>query len=371
MATGDDNVLTAQSSEISYHKEQLHQQEEVIELVDMKSGMSITDIGSRLGIQINRNPQPVSAHSTNLMKPKLLQPGDTIGLIAPSKFVDKETRDNLDKGILFLENQGFQVRLSPNFWHVRGQSAGTIKGRISDIHTMFTDPQVRAVYCVQGGNSASKLLPHLNYNLIKTHPKILLGFSDNSHLLLAIYSKTGLVTFYTPSLTYLAYMTEQSQTQMLELLRGSRVIYPRLATTIRSGHAEGTLIGGNLFVINSLLSSGYSPDYTDAILFIEDIDDAVSAIEVQLHQLKKTGILERINGLIIGHIETTCYLDRILDKHLSSYHFPIIKVDFFGHNISDCWTIPIGTRAMIDTEANVFQLMEPAVLTDENAPGSE
>jgi muramoyltetrapeptide carboxypeptidase len=301
------------------------------------------------------------------MKPKLLQPGDTIGLIAPSKFIGKEARDNLDKGILFLEHQGFQVRLSPNFWHVRGQSAGTVKEQVSDIHTMFTDPQVSAVYCAQGGNSASKLLPHLNYDLIKTHPKILLGFSDNSHLLLAIYGRTGMVTLYAPSLTQLAHTTEQSRTQMLELLRGSQVTYPRLATTIRSGHAEGILIGGNLFVINSLLSSGYSPDYTDAILFIEDIDDTVSAIEVQLHQLTKTGILERINGLIIGHMETTCDLDRIIDKHLSNYHFPVIKVNFFGHNISDCWTIPIGTRALINTEANVFQLMEPAVLTDENA----
>lgn len=315
--------------------------------------------------------QPVSAYSINLMKPKLLQPGDTIGLIAPSKFVGKEDRDNLDQGILFLENQGLQVQLSPNFWHVRGQSAGTIKERVSDIHTMFSDPQVKAVYCALGGNSASKLLPHLNYDLIKTHPKILLGFSDNSHLLLAIYSKTGLVTFYAPSLTHLAHMTEQSQTQMLELLGSSQVIYPHLATTIGSGHAEGILIGGNLFVINSLLSSVYSPDYTDAILFIEDIDDAVSTIEIQLHLLKKTGILERINGLIIGHIETDCDLERILDKHLSGCHFPIIKVDFFGHNISDCWTIPIGTRALIDTDGNAFQLLEPAVLTEENAPGSE
>jgi muramoyltetrapeptide carboxypeptidase len=299
------------------------------------------------------------------MKPKLLQPGDTIGLIAPSKSVGKEDRDNLDKGILFLENQGFQVRLSPNFWHGRDQSAGTIKQRVADIHTMFADPQVRAVYCVQGGCSANMLLPHLDYDLIKTHPKILLGFSDNTHLLLAIYRKTGLVTLYAPSLTYLAHKTEQSRAQMIELLRGSQVNYPRLTTTIRSGHAESILIGGNLFVINSLLSSGYSPDYTDAVLFIEEIDDAVcKSIEVQLHQLKKTGILEIISGLIIGHIETICDLDRILDKHLSSYHFPIVKVDFFGHNISDCWTIPIGTRALIDTEAKVFQLMEPAVLTD-------
>ncbi|MHB1456562.1 MAG: S66 peptidase family protein [Armatimonadota bacterium] len=300
------------------------------------------------------------------MKPNLLQPGDTIGLIAPSKFVGKEDRDNLDQGILFLENQGFQARLSPNFWRVRGQSPGAIEERVSDIHTMFMDPQVRAIYCAQGGNSASKLLPHLNYDLIKTHPKILLGFSDNSHLLLAIYSKTSLVTFYAPSLTHLAHKTEQSQTQMLDLLRGSQVIYPRFVTTIRSGYAEGILIGGNLFVINSLSSSGYSPDYTNSILFIEDIDDAVSAIEGQLHQLKKTDILERISGLIIGHIETSCDLDRILDKHLSDYHFPIIKVDFFGHNISNCWSIPIGTRALIDTEANVFQLLEPAVLTDES-----
>jgi muramoyltetrapeptide carboxypeptidase len=298
------------------------------------------------------------------MKPKLLHPGDTIGLIAPSKFVDKEARANLDKGIRFLENQGFPVRLSPNFWQGRGQSAGTIQERVSDIHTMFTDPQVSAVYCVQGGNSAGELLPHLNYDLIRTHPKILLGFSDSSHLLLAIYRKTGLVAFYAPSLTYLANKSEQSQTQLLELLRGAQVIYPRPAATIRSGHAEGLLIGGNLFVINSLLASGYSPDYTDAILFIEDLDDAVSTIEVQLPQLKQTGILESINGLIIGHIETTCDLDRLLDKHLSSYHFPIIKVDCFGHNISDCWTIPIGTRALINTEAKVFQLMEPAVLID-------
>jgi muramoyltetrapeptide carboxypeptidase len=299
------------------------------------------------------------------MKPESLQPGDTIGLIAPSRFIGKEDRDNLDKGIRFLKDHGFQVRLSPNFWRVRGSSAGTIKERVSDIHTMFTDPQVNAVYCVQGGNSAHNLLPHLDYDLITAHPKILLGLSDSSHLLLAIHSQTGLVTFYAPSLTHLADKTAQSQTQLLELLRGAQVIYPRPVATICSGRTEGVLIGGNLFVINSLLSSGYSPDYTDAILFFEDIDDAVSTIETQLHQLKTTGILESIKGLVIGHLETTCDLDRLLEKHLSSCHFPIIKVDFFGHNIAECWTMPIGTRVLIDTEANIFQLMEPAVLAAE------
>lgn len=111
-----------------------------------------------------------------------------------------------------------------------------------------------------------------------------------------------------------------------------------------------------------MLSSGLAPSFKNAILFIEDIDEGLSTIEYQLYQLKNSGILEKIKGLVIGHIETNeKNIDQILDDVLKKYNYPIIKVDYFGHGISEFLTIPNGVKAKISTQEKSFKLLEKVV----------
>lgn len=134
--------------------------------------------------------------------PPRLQYGDTIGIVAPSDPVTDINRDfgagidQFEAGIHFLEQQGFSVQLAPNVFAVGNGYSASPQEKIEDIHTMFADPNIKAIICAQGGNNANTLLPYLNYEIIAANPKIFLGISDITALLNAIFAKTGLVTFH-------------------------------------------------------------------------------------------------------------------------------------------------------------------------------
>lgn len=295
------------------------------------------------------------------MKPEKLQPGDLIGVIAPSRFVT-DSRSDLEKSINCIKQLGFDVVLSRNIFKKYRNSAGTINERLSDLHNMFNNPKIKAIYCALGGDSANQLLGKIDYQLIKDNPKIFIGYSDVTHLLLAFYKKTGLITFHGPTLRHISKRTKKTRKFLFDLLGGENIPYPNTFQILNKGKAEGILIGGNLFVINSMLSSEYVPDLTNAILFIEDIDEGLQTIEYQLHQLKNSGVLEKINGLIIGHIETKeKNIDEIIKEIIAEYKFPIIKVDYFGHNINNFLTMPIGVKAVLDTQKKEFKLIEKSV----------
>lgn len=295
------------------------------------------------------------------MKPVRLQPGDLIGVLAPSRFVT-DSRADLEKGISCLKRFGFDIVLSDNLYKKYRNSAGTVEERLSDLHQMFINPKIKAIICAVGGDSANQLLNKIDYNLVKKNPKIFIGYSDITHLLLAFYQKTGLITFHGPSLRHLSQKTKKSQDFLIDIITGKDVSYPNSFKILKKGKAEGILMGGNLFVVNSMLSSGLAPDFKNAILFIEDIDEGLSMIEYQLNQLKNSGILEKINGLIIGHIKTKeKNIDQVITEILADYSFPAVKVDYFGHQISEFLTMPIGINAILDTQTSTFKLLEKVV----------
>jgi muramoyltetrapeptide carboxypeptidase len=313
-------------------------------------------------------------------KPPRLRPGDTIGLIEPASNSDE------DESLTIVEEtitaMGLKPKRAPNLLAKYGYLAGEDKARASDVNAMFADPQVRAIFAVRGGWGCARMLPYLDFGLIRKNPKMLLGFSDITALHLAIAAKGGAITLHGPnggsrwgklSVGHLKTIAFDAQAPLLEnpvatedrlVQRNGRI------RTLRGGKARGPLLGGNLTIVASLVGTPYMPDFKGAILFLEDVDEAEYRIDRMLTQLTAAGILGQLAGLVFGQC-TDCRarngtsfsgftLSQVLDQHLKPLNIPVYQGAFFGH-IADQMILPVGGMAEIDADAGTIRLLEPAV----------
>ncbi len=294
-------------------------------------------------------------------------PGDTIGIIAPSRPIENIKKE-IENGVVALEQLGFKVKMGKNIDKKFYYSAGTVEERVSDIHEMFADPEIKAIICATGGSSSNQLLEFIDFDLIKTNPKIFMGYSDISVLLLSIYRKTGNPVFYGPTVYEMSMLTPDSKKFLLKILSGERgeFEYPSEMKIIRSGKCEGKLVGGFLEIINSLNCTDYIPDLNDAVLFWEDVNTCPAMIDFELQELRLSGALEKIKGMVVGHLsecvdrkypEDNRAIEDIILERTAGFNFPIIKVDYFGHDIDNFYTLPIGADALIDTDKNRFEVL--------------
>ncbi|WP_448519286.1 S66 peptidase family protein [Rhodoflexus sp.] len=307
------------------------------------------------------------------MFPASLQPGDTIGLISPSGSLYEEAP--YLQAIHLLQSLGFRVRCG-RYWQAKwGYLAGTDEQRLADLHAMFADPEVKAVIAFRGGWGAARLLPHINFELIAANPKILMGYSDITTLLLAVHAKTGLITWHGAvardlggTLTLERFKTLlcspiQTQDTGAVILHNSHMIQSdQQLWVIQSGRASGKLLGGNLTVLCSLIGSNYLPDWKDAILFLEDVGEATYRIDRLFCQLKLAGILDQIAGIVLGNF-TNCPegkgaysrpLDDILTEYLLPLRIPAFAGAQFGH-IQEKVILPIGAHVHIDAAKGIIR----------------
>ncbi|MFN7220608.1 MAG: LD-carboxypeptidase [Burkholderiales bacterium] len=324
-----------------------------------------------------------------LINPRQLRRGDLIGLVAPS---GSTNATYVDARVKQLEAKGFRVKLSRNLFQVRGNTAGTAKQRADDLHTMFTDDEVQAIWAIRGGSGASQILPLLDYPLIRRHAKIFIGFSDITALHLAMLKHSGLVTFHGPTAPA-ATISDYSWTQLeavlmhpreqttlymaeanrLEAARSSAGASEFAMRVLSPGVAEGQLIGGNLAVLSALMGTPYAPDWRGALLFLEEIREAPYRIDRMLTQLKQVTPFEQAAGLMLGvfrrsvdspestDTEPRLTLEMAIDDHFRGLRVPAVYGMSFGH-ISHNLTLPLGVRARLDTTAQTLTLLEPAVL---------
>ena len=303
-----------------------------------------------------------------VIKPKKIETGDSIGVVAPSRYVH-DFEKKINKGAKVLEAMGFNIVFGKNFKKRFFNSAGKIIERADDINEMFANKKIKAIICAVGGDSANQILEHINYGLIRENPKVIIGFSDITTLLLGIFHKASLITFHGPNLKDFNNLTIESKFFLNSLLFESKETpcsYPGKIEVIKHGKASGRLVGGNLFVINSLISSKFIPKLEKSILFWEDIDEDLSSIEFQLYQLKLSGMIDKISGMIIGNVirnpknKTRPLKDIVLDI-TKNLNIPIIKVDYFGHGVRNFYIFPIGGEAYINTKSKEFKLTNPVV----------
>ncbi|MGF7216298.1 muramoyltetrapeptide carboxypeptidase [Spirosoma lacussanchae] len=313
------------------------------------------------------------------VKPARLKPGDTVGLVCPA--APAYSREEVQVTQESLVAMGLKTRLAPHFYDRYGYLAGRDADRAADVNAMFADPDIQMVMAMHGGWGCARLLPLLDYELIRRNPKLLIGYSDITALLLGIHTKTGLATIHGPvgSATWNSYTVERFRRVIME---GEPVMYENptdkgdtLAQTddriwtIRPGTARGPLVGGNLTVLCHLLGSVYVPDWRNKILFIEDVSEDIYSVDRMLTHLKLAGVLNQLSGLVFGKC-TRCgpgsggygslTLEDVLIEHIGPLNIPAFAGAMIGH-ITDKFTVPIGINAEMDAEKGLIRLLEPAV----------
>ncbi|MBI5298605.1 MAG: LD-carboxypeptidase [Chloroflexi bacterium] len=303
--------------------------------------------------------------------PPRLRPGDTIGIVSPSTHVTEELDGQFEHGVRFLESLGFRVKLGK---HIRSTSWGytaSPQEKAEDIHAMFADDSVQAIICSQGGDTANACLPHLDWELIRAHPKIFLGISDISVLLNAIHHQTGLVTFHGDDVMWgfgrapTAYDRDEFLARLVEG-RVGEIPPNRERRSIRGGVGEGKLLGGNLHCLLKLAGTACFPDFSDAILFVEDIGVTPEGCDHAFQQMKQMGVFERLRGAVVGYVDglqddpSQMQMEDILLRITAEYDFPILKVDDFGHNCPNT-TLPIGGMVRLDADERTIEIVESCV----------
>ncbi len=299
----------------------------------------------------------------------MLKPGDQVALIAPAFQPSAEQVKQA-----FAQLQVLQLQVVNKIFADQndGYFNAPAPAIISHLHEAFANPSIKAIIAVRGGYGCARLLPDLDWSLIAANPKIVLGFSDITALLIAIHERTGLVTFHGPSASML--WPEWTLTCMRKILfEGANHRFENIQPTevkiLRGGQAEGKLIGGNLSVITSLIGSGFLPEFwNDKILFLEDVHEEVYRLDRMLMQLHLAGILPQIKGLVFGCFnhcsnKTPFSFDVFeLQKRFSGkYTYPIISNMTFGHQ-AEMYTLPIGAKAVLNADEGYLELLSSAVI---------
>ena len=306
---------------------------------------------------------------TKILPPKL-NIGDIIGVVAPSNPIIGDNIEELNRAKEIVEKSGFKVKYSKNLFSNTNGYCSTAKEKAEDINEMFADKNVKMIWCAKGGNNSNSTFEYLDYELIKQNPKIICGYSDITSLTNIITENTGLVTFSGTNFKTIATdETDFSYKQALSrFVDGSLKIEPENEKYIRiqEGKAEGELIGGNLSLTKELVCGKYSIDFTDKILFLEELgyESDPAVVSNSLYYMKQNGVFDKIKGLWIGNYEhqSGITLEKIiLDVLENKYKFPIIKSNNFGH-IENKTVIPIGTNAEINTNENIkIKLIEKCI----------
>ena len=324
--------------------------------------------------------QPRPPGPPKIVKPRRLAAGDSVGLVAPAS----ATFNSVDLEIAreSLQALGLTVKVGRHLLGRHGYLAGSDKDRAADINAFFADGSVRAVLPIRGGWGSSRVLPYLDFDVIRKNPKVVLGFSDITALLLSIHARTGLVTFHganglgrwdTWSVDYMKRVLFTGEAVRME---NPRELSDRNALTqtenrvqtIVPGTARGRLLGGNLTVLTAILGSPYLPDWSGAILFLEDVGEDLYRVDRMFTQLKLAGVLEKIRGFVFG----TCAecgpgegfgsltMEEILADHIKPLGVPAWFGAMIGHQMPQ-WTVPLGVDATIDATLGTITLNEPAV----------
>lgn len=307
------------------------------------------------------------------IKPKRLQKGDTIGIVAPASPLEKKS--DLVRGIKTLEEMGFNVLVGENVNNRHEYLAGTDEERAYDLNNMFGNKEVDAIFVTQGGYGSGRILRYLDFDLIRENPKIFIGFSDITILHLAIRKMTGLVTFHGPGMGGFnpEELTDYRKEYLEKALMSDKPIgeipladKKKWINIINEGETYGEIVGGNLTLMCSSLGTPYEIDTEDKILFFEDLDTEPWIFDHMLTHLCNAGKLQKAKGIVIGEcadcvpykhnpgFQVTFFLEEVLEHFIKPLKIPAIYGLPLGHT-EDLATIPIGVKAHLDaTNGKLF-----------------
>jgi muramoyltetrapeptide carboxypeptidase len=316
------------------------------------------------------------------LRPRALRPGDTVGLITPSSYVSDPDRLALAEHT--LKYFDLKPRFGKNVRKRNGYLGGTTAERLDDLHSMFADPSVNAVFAIRGGYGSAQLLDRIDYGLLRKNPKIFLGYSDITALHLAIQKRAGMVTFHGPvALSGFSEYTQKNFRRALFETAPLGVVSnpPEVNTlrpahtlrTIRAGKARGPLVGGNLTLISTTMGTPFEIETGGRILLLEDVDEQPYSIDRMLTQLRLAGKFDGVAGVIFGEcnacrprdykpaFESTLSLGEVLDEILGQLRVPVLSGLTFGHT-DDQLTLPLGVMAELDADKGELVIQEAGVI---------
>lgn len=298
-----------------------------------------------------------------MLFPSPLRFGDTIGLIAPSSPLEKE---RLLQCVNTISALGYQPVLGKSATqNIHGYLAGCDETRAEDINQMFYDDDIDAIFCLRGGYGSTRIMDLLDYSLIRQNPKIFMGYSDITSFHLAFYSLCQLVTYHGPMVSSnmvdnFDYYTQSSMERTLQMPPFQVFHNPEgcYYKTVVPGIAKGRIIGGCLSLVSPCIGTIYEPNFTNTILFLEDIDESIPRCDKLLHHLKNANVFSQVNGVLLGNFKNCTnpndpsytMFDFIMD-FFSGYDKPVLWGIQSGHE-KPMGTIPFGMVCTMNTYTN-------------------
>lgn len=311
-----------------------------------------------------------------ILKPKRLHKGDVIGIISPGSSPQDPTL--LEKGVNYLERLGYRVEVGKSVGKVDGYLAGTDTERVNDLHQMFKNKHVNAIFSLRGGYGSARLVDKINYNLIRQNKKIFVGFSDISILQMAFYQHAGIVSFAGPmvAVNFSGEINEFSEEIFWDFITKNRKIgklknpNDEKFYVLNKGRGEGKLLGGNLSSIISLFGSKYLPTFRNSILFLEEVNEPPYKIDRMFNQLRLANIFKYAKGIILGRFvdcyekdenKNTLSLNEIIVNYFKKLKIPVIYNVEHGH-VDNIITFPIGLNTKLNASRGFIEISETGVL---------
>lgn len=310
-----------------------------------------------------------------IRKPPRLKKGDTIGIAAPAS--PPASLHSLTKGIRSLEQLGYHIVLGKHLYEKHGYLAGTDADRASDINELFLDPKVNAILTVRGGYGSHRLLPLLDYKAMRRNPKVFVGYSDITALQLAIFAKTGLVTFSGPMVATefgggFGGNAEEEFWRCLSSAKPLGIVQNPNGKPLKSlsrGVATGRLLAGNLSIVTAMLGTPYFSNPKGNILVLEEVEEPLYKIDRMFHHLKLARVFDQLRGVVLGEFsdckpgrteKSSLMLPQILREVFESYENPVLTGLRYGH-VKGSLTLPIGIRARMNASKGLLDFLESAV----------
>src|SRR5438067_115365 len=312
---------------------------------------------------IRTDRPPACARRPRLMRRPTIGVGARVALVAPGGRLNGE--EDISRAEQNVRALGWQPVRGLHALARDGYLAGSDGDRLADLNAALTDDDIDAVWSVRGGYGALRIIDNVDYAALRRRPKPIIGFSDVTALHAAIATRCEVVSFHGP--TARAELTSFSRSSLQRAMQGEDPCGDAAdASTIRSGRARGRLVGGNLALLCALAGTPYEPDYRDAILVLEDVNEAVYRIDRMLTQLRLAGRLSECRGIVFGQFTdiptaasdgSTRPLDDVLREVVSALEVPSIAGAPIGH-VADQWTVPLGAIAELDAESRTLRILD-------------
>ena len=297
-------------------------------------------------------------------KCRKIVPGSVLGIICPSGH--PKTIEPVNKFCKLLAEHGYRYKLGKSVTAVEGYLAGSDTLRAQDLMEMFEDDTVDAILCFKGGYGAQRILPYLDFERIKKHPKLLMGFSDITVLLNTLNQLADMPTVHGQMGACMQHYEEFTFNHFFETLSNGFItplINPTLPlNVINEGTAEGVVVGGNLCLIYALMGTPYEINFDKKILFIEEVNEAPYAVDRMLSSLILSGKLNNLKGIICGYF-TNCEADEnqtveeLLNHYLKPLNIPVVTNFQSGHS-KPFINLPIGLKVKLDATNKTIEILE-------------